>query len=209
MSGSLLVAPLQNEHETARPDAADADHLESEVHEAVALQEVAPVLGHRRAVVSEDLLQGLRAAHPLEVYVGDDGRVVEDHPASVHDGRQLLEGVHPVALAGLAEDRLEVPAASGAFSALESSGRLGGLPDVGLGDRGVPDSHEAHPREAGHPLAITADRGHRRIAVLGDAEATRLAGDDDARGEPLDIPLPGPGQRLIEVVGVEDERPLG
>ena len=205
----LLVAPLQNEHVTARTDAADADHLESEVHEAVALQEVAPVLGHRRAVVSEDLLQGLGAAHPLEVYVGDDGWVVEDHPASIHDGRQLLEGVHPVALAGLAEDRLEVPAARDAFPALEPSRRLGGFPDVGLRDGGVPDGHEAHARVAGHPLAITADRGHRGRPVLGDAEAARLASDDHARGEPLDIPFPGPGQRFVEVVGVEDERPFG
>ena len=34
-------------------------------------------------------------------------------------------------------------------------------------------------------------------------------GDEKAGGEPLDVPLPRPGQRLVEVVDVEDEATLG
>ena len=96
----VLVAALEDDDEAARPDAADADHLEGEVDEAVPLEEVAPVLGHRRPVVGEDLLQRRRAAGHLDV--GDDGRVVEDDPAPVDDPGERLEGAHAVAPAGLA-----------------------------------------------------------------------------------------------------------
>ena len=205
----VLVPPLEDKHKAACPDAADADDLEGEVHEAIALQEGAPVLGHRGAVVLEDLLQGRGAAQPLEVDMGDDGRIVEDHPASVHDSRQLLEGTHPVALPGLAEDGFKAHATGGTLAPSEPARRLGGLSDIGLGDRGIPDGHEAHPGVAVHPLAVAADGRHRRLPVLGDAEAPRPAGDDDARGEPFDVPLPGCWKRLIEVVGVEHERSLG
>ena len=49
-----------------------------------------------------------------------------------------------------------------------------------------------------------------RVAVRASAGVNPLlAGrDHDARREPLDVPLPRPGQRLVEVVRVEDERSL-
>ena len=40
-------------------------------------------------------------------------------------------------------------------------------------------------------------------------EAVVARGDQDARGEPLDVPLPRAGQRLVEVVDVEHQAPLG
>ena len=40
-------------------------------------------------------------------------------------------------------------------------------------------------------------------------EAAFAGGDREAGGEPLDVPLPGPRQRLVEVVEVEDEAAVG
>ena len=48
MSGSFSSRPSRTSDEAARADAADADDLQREVDEPVALEEVAPVLGHRR-----------------------------------------------------------------------------------------------------------------------------------------------------------------
>ena len=47
------------------------------------------------------------------------------------------------------------------------------------------------------------DRASRR-----GVEAAVAGGDLEARGEALDVPLPRPRQRLVEVVDVEDEAPL-
>ena len=50
-----FVATLQHDDEAACSDAADADDLEREVGEAVALEELAQALGHGRAIGVEDL----------------------------------------------------------------------------------------------------------------------------------------------------------
>ena len=49
----VLVASLEEDDEAACPDAADADDLQGEVDEPVALEEGAAALGHRGAVVGE------------------------------------------------------------------------------------------------------------------------------------------------------------
>ena len=46
------------------------------------------------------------------------------------------------------------------------------------------------------------------MRALARCEAVFAGSDDDARGEALDVPFPRPGKRLVEVVRVEDERPL-
>jgi hypothetical protein len=48
-------------------------------------------------------------------------------------------------------------------------------------------------------------RGRPLLAL----EAVFAAGDREAGTESLDVPLPGPGQRLVEVVEVEDEAAVG
>ena len=90
----------------------------------------------------------------------------------------------------------------------EQARRFARLPEVGLGDLGVPDVEEPHPGVAAHPLAIGADGRHRRVTVLSGAEAVLAAGDDHAHRESLDVPFPWPRESLVEVVGVEDERSL-
>ena len=68
-----------------------------------------------------------------------------------------------------------------------------------------------HPRLGGpeHPLAIAAHDGEVDLAPLLVREPAIAAGDLEARGEPLHVPFPRAGQRLVEVVDVEDQRALG
>ena len=121
---------------------------------------------------------------------------------------ELAGGLEGVLAAGLGEQVVEACAPGAGVLGPRQEGLRGG-PDVGLGDVRVPHVDEAHAGVAGHPLAVHGHGGHRRRPVLGGREAVGAAGDDDARGEPLDVPLPGRRQRLVEVVGVEHERPLG
>ena len=58
---------------------------------------------------------------------------------------------------------------------------------------------------AAHRLAVGAsDREIDRLALL-VVEAAVAAGDGEARGEPLHVPLERARQRLVEVVEAEDE----
>ena len=117
-----FVATLEDDDEATGSDAADSDDLEGRVGEPVALEEVAPVLRQRRAVIGEHLRQG---RHPTDIPMLDDRRVIDDHPASLDHLGERLEGAHPVAAAGLGEDRLEALAAAGTRLAPDESGGLG------------------------------------------------------------------------------------
>ena len=76
-------------------------------------------------------------------------------------------------------------------------------------DARVPDVHRAHRRELGHRLAVgLRDRDVDRQPA-GGVEAAVAPGDGEARDEPLQVPLERPGQRLVEVVHVEDEPAVG
>ena len=57
-----------------------------------------------------------------------------------------------------------------------------------------------HLREGAHRVAVPGDgREHHRAAGR-RGEAALAPGDREARREPLDVPLPRPGDRLVEVV---------
>ena len=90
----VLVAALEHDDEAAGPDAPDADDLEGGVDETIALEEVATVLGKRRPVVGEELLE--RILLEADGDVRDRRRVVEDYPAAIDDGGQRPEGPHAV-----------------------------------------------------------------------------------------------------------------
>ena len=48
-----------------------------------------------------------------------------------------------------------------------------------------------------------------RVAAVVRGEARTAAGDDEAGGESLEVPLEGPRQGLVEVVDVEDRSRSG
>ncbi len=110
--------------------------------------------------------------------------------------RQLVEGV--VVLRGL--HRL---------------GKEGPRPvvDVRQDPRGVHprvvDVDGPHRGIGGHPFPVAGDREMDGVPGGMGVEPAGSAGDDDARRETLDIPLERTMERLVEVVDVEDEVPLG
>jgi hypothetical protein len=76
-------------------------------------------------------------------------------------------------------------------------------------DRIVPDVERAHRRVVAHPLPVGArgsDDGPRGFAF---GQPYMAPGQDDAGGQPLEIPLPWRRQGLVEVVDVENDLPLG
>ena len=76
-------------------------------------------------------------------------------------------------------------------------------------DAGVPDVEVPELGEPAHRLAVGVHhRDHRRPACVG-AELPASSRDLDAHREPLHVPLERPGQRLVEVVQIEDEVALG
>jgi hypothetical protein len=206
---SRYGSSLEQHDEASRPDAADADDLEGEVDEPVALEERPPVLGHRRPIVAERPLEPRGAAGDFDVR--DDGRVVEDDAASTDDGRQRLERLHAVPATSLGEHGLDGATTTthlGTPAGQHARG-LGRVADARVGDRRVPDVHQGHAGKPAHPLPIATDRGHGRLAAVAGREPVCARGDHHAGGEPLDVPFPGSGQRLVEVVGIEHERALG
>ena len=78
-----------------------------------------------------------------------------------------------------------------------------------LGQMGVPDLHRGHLGELGHRRPVGAHRGECGVASVGLAEAVVARRDREARRHPLQVVLERAGQRLVEVVQVEQQLPLG
>ena len=76
-------------------------------------------------------------------------------------------------------------------------------------DVGVPDIQVAHPGGLLHPRPVFLGHGQHDRAPLCGSEPAVAAGDLEARGQPLHVPLPRAGQGLVEVVDVEHQLPLG
>src|SRR4029079_19752798 len=76
-------------------------------------------------------------------------------------------------------------------------------------DAVVPDLERTHVRELPHPLAVGADSGGGDVEALLVVQTDVSPGDDEARHEPLDVPLPRAGHRLVEVVEAEHDVSFG
>src|SRR5262249_61341785 len=73
----------------------------------------------------------------------------------------------------------------------------------------VPNVGGASRCELAHRLAVAGGRRQRRLPSMPLAKAAVAAGDGEARRQPLDVPFERPGQRLVEVVDVEDKFSIG
>ncbi len=73
---------------------------------------------------------------------------------------------------------------------------------------GVPDVHDPHLREPRHGLAVGAHDGACGGALVLLAETVVTRRDREARGHASHVVLERAGQRLVEVVEVEDELAL-
>ena len=134
----------------------------------------------------------------------DDQRRVADDPAFAVDVcGQFLEGVHAVLRASLRDicfgllEPLRIDAAGELRKRLLNR------------QMRIPKLQVAHRCERAHRLPV-GPHGveHDRPPLLG-GEARLASGDREARRQPLHVPLPWPRQRLVEIIHVEHQRPLG
>ena len=124
-------------------------------------------------------------------------RLAVDHP------NEPVEGLHAVLLVGLLDvlvRRLH----------LLFVGDLADIGEQGVDvEARVPDVEVSHRGELPHRLAVGADRGEDGVAGLLRGEVAVAPGDLKARREALDVPFPGAGKGLVEVVDVEHQAAIG
>lgn len=131
---------------------------------------------------------------------GGSGTIRRTPP--LHPG-QLREGLQVGARAGPVGRRGEPPSGLAAQPVRPDRVQV-----VGAVLR-VPDVEGAHAGELAHPLPVAPHARPHGGRAPSAGEPVGAAGDGQARGEPLDVPLPRAGERLVEVVDVEDQVPLG
>ena len=91
-------------------------------------------------------------------------------------------------------------------------------PEPAPGDRGcagrpwrrpvVPDIERAQPGESRHVAPVGAGRGVRRFGLLPGCDPRHPPDHDRAGRQAFEVPLPGPGRGLVEVVHVEQQTSL-
>ena len=194
----------QQHDERLSSDRPDADDLAREVAKVVAPQHLPPIRVQRVLVQRDGATQFLQ-----------DARVELDGEADDHRmGR--ADAVLPLDLVAHLQECLEARAAVRLryVPVAAPYGRLrldrveqpAHFIDI---DPGIPDLEETHRSVARHLDAIAAHgqtRGGMGIAVL---EAIVARSDGEAGRQPLDVPLERRRQRLIEVVDIEDQAPVG
>ena len=115
--------------------------------------------------------------------------------AVVVDGGQLGERGQGVVVGGRLDGRGEV----GPGSLVDV------VHDLGHVDVRVVDVERAHARVGVDPLAIGAHGRMRGVLAVVLGEAASRAATTKLVGQPLDVPLEGADERLIEVVHVEEQ----
>jgi hypothetical protein len=190
------------------PTLPDPDDLAREVGQLELLEQYPPVELERLAVPAEELMQ--RLEHLLALLPRcelldrhDQRRLVNDPDMAVDRFRELGERCQAVLGAGLREVLL------GLLDHLLFELRREFLDHPFDVQVGVPDLEVLHSRELRHRGAI-APHGveHDPVLVFG-AIAIVAGGDQHAHSKALDVPLPRTGERLVEIVDVEHQPPLG
>src|SRR5215203_1018384 len=198
----ILVAPFEQHHIGPGAHASHTDNLPRRIHEAETVEQVAPIVLQGALVALQD---GVDLAPEL-IPFGDadqERRVVVYDPSAIDDPGELGEGLQAVAAA-----RLPHVLAQFFRGPLPSPGFGEQTTDFFLANTRVPDLELPHLREPGHPLPVGGSDRPRGVAAIRGVEAVVAAGHHEARGEALDIPLPGSRQGLVEVVEVEEQGAL-
>jgi hypothetical protein len=202
-----VVASQQQEDPGAGADAAHPHHLPRHVDEPELRQQMLPVRGQRAGVgaqqglhLVEDPLRRLAREQLLD---GDhERRHAEDAALAVHDVRELVQRVDAVPRPRLGQCR------RGPLDLRRGELRAQPLEEGRDVELGVPDLEVGLPGEPAHGGAVGGRGGQRHPAALFGGEPVLPPGHGEAGQEPLDVPFPGPGERLVEVVDVEHHRPL-
>ena len=122
---------------------------------------------------------------------------------AVHQAGQLGHFLHAVPGPGLGHRLVGHLALPGLHLGLEIG------PDLVQVRVRVPDLQVGHRGEVAHRLPVAGHGSRDDLAAVLAGEPVVPPGDFQAGRQPLDIPLPRAGQRLIEVVDVEDKAALG
>ena len=131
----------------------------------------------------------------------DQRRVRDDAGLAVDDAGQLRERLEAVFRARLARPPLRHLRPAELTAARAAGARSSRRRDGRTRRRGCPSS-----AKLSHRLAVGADSCDHGLRAFRLGEVPVAARDLEARSEPLHVPLERSGQRLVEVVEVEDER---
>ena len=187
----VFSAGHQEHHPAGGADAPDADDLDRGVHHLVMIEQHAMARRQGFAVPVEGLLD-----FPVE----DRRKLVFEVRRPVRVVYELWEvAFGSAALARLRQGLDRAAADPGILNARDQH--------VGL-DGEVPQVQDFHLAELGHMLAVGPDTAEHRIPGDGFAEAVVATGDHNAGRQPLEVPLPGRREGLIEVVEGEDDLPF-
>jgi hypothetical protein len=203
------LVPTDEQHDPGpHAHAPHADRLPSHVDHPELLQKVAavglqraPIGSHELVDPPEHLVTRLAGLHLANGH--DDRRIAHDARLAVDHAGELVEGAQAVLAAGLGQHLL------GSLGHPAGDLRAGHLQDLVGVQPSVPHRELGKPGERPDLVAIRLDGGEHRSGALPLVEAPLPPGDGDARGQPLHVPFPRPGQRLVEVVDVEHQVPLG
>ena len=181
-----------------RSDAAHADDLAGHVDRAESVEQDTSLVGQALAVALDQRHDVVEVVTGV-VQVGDERRIVGEAEMTIDVTG--VSGHRPQVV--LALRPLHVASHPGPVSAGEV------LDHVTDRDPVVPEVEGPFRGIARHALAVLASGGPHHSSALRAGEAT-LAGDDlQAGAQAFDVPLPWTRQRLVEVVDVEHEVPLG
>ena len=206
-SGSPLVAAEQQGDPGARADAADADDLARHVDEAVAVEQVPAVVRQRRPVAAQEPLHRRSSTSSRS---SARQQVLDRHDSG---GSLTIRG-SPVDVVGELRERPHAVLASGPWRRLLEA--LGLLPALASCASSCEQSLDVERAYQTSRLPMLGEPPHRRRGTprrrrarppraRGSSNPRSRAGDLEAGGEPLDVPLPRTRQGLVEVVDVEDE----
>ena len=131
--------------------------------------------------------------------MGDDRRTIDDPAPTMRVHRGQL---------GELMDRIVVRRGAQGLLEERSSVLPAGTEDRHRVDVAVEHVDRAHRGEFGHPAPVRADGTLDRVTPVVLGEAARSAGQDQARGEPLEVPLERSPKGLVEIGDVEDLRPF-
>ena len=200
----FAVARLEEEDPAPRADAPDADDLVGEIDDRIGVEDVLAVAGEAGTTVVEERHDALElVSEVLGFGTDDERRVGGDDPAAVDDLGELRRGSDAVLAVRLrhrlANQLLET-------LALGTTRDLRQVVDL---DTRVPDVERIGHRREREGCAIDLDRRRRDRTGLLRVQAVVPSRDHQACREPLHVPLEGAGQRLVEVVHVDDEPTVG
>ena len=198
----IVVGGHEQGNGALRSDAPDPHDLHGEVAEVIAVEQGAKMLGQQFPVERDRFpVAGFLTGRLLGRRMEDQWRIVLD------DGRAAAM------LGELREQELRHVLVLQPFEALPYPlapvDRVHLLEEAVDTDGVVPHVERPHRCIVGCAFAIAADGGARSPCRVAFGQANLAAGDHHAGSQPLEIPLPGRRQGLVEVVDVEDDAPLG